>query len=276
MNQPDTIETFAGCTIQHGAASDRVYLMHIGPDAGNDLPQQLFNKATTHGYSKIFAKVPDDRVSPFLTAGYTSEATVAGFYNGQTDAQFVCKYLRADRAHETNATDLNAIIEICKTKPPAAKSTPLPIRQCTTTDCTQIAAVYAQVFETYPFPIHRPAYIEETMQSHVDYFAIEESGRIVGLASAEMDAHAQNAEMTDFATLPSHRGHGYALHLLHHMEQAMAKKQILTGYTIARAVSAGMNITFAKAGYQFGGRLKNNTQISGQIESMNVWHKRLG
>jgi hypothetical protein len=36
-----------------------------------------------------------------------------------------------------------------------------------------------------------------------------------------------------------------------------------------------MNATFAKAGYSFGGTLINNTNISGDIESMNVWYKNL-
>jgi len=47
-------------------------------------------------------------------------------------------------------------------------------------------------------------------------------------------------------------------------------------YTIARALSAGMNVTFARAGYDYGGTLTNNTNICGQIESMNVWYKPLG
>ncbi len=53
----------------------------------------------------------------------------------------------------------------------------------------------------------------------------------------------------------------------------MAKRGIATLYTIARAISPSMNITFAKCGYAFGGTLINNTQISGSIESMNLWHK---
>ena len=36
-----------------------------------------------------------------------------------------------------------------------------------------------------------------------------------------------------------------------------------------------MNITFAKAGYTYGGRLINNTNISGQIESIKVWYREL-
>jgi lysine 2,3-aminomutase len=36
-----------------------------------------------------------------------------------------------------------------------------------------------------------------------------------------------------------------------------------------------MNISFARKGYKFAGRLKNNTQINGSIKSMNVWYKCL-
>ena len=56
------------------------------------------------------------------------------------------------------------------------------------------------------------------------------------------------------------------------METTMNDHGIHTQYTIARALSAGMNITFAKAGYRYAGTLVNNTDISGTIESMNVWY----
>jgi putative beta-lysine N-acetyltransferase len=88
-----------------------------------------------------------------------------------------------------------------------------------------------------------------------------------------MDKENRNAEMTDFATLPEHLGNGLAVHLLNFMEPEMQKRGIATLYTIARAISPGMNITFAKCGYIFGGTLINNTQISGSIESMNLWYK---
>jgi hypothetical protein len=37
-----------------------------------------------------------------------------------------------------------------------------------------------------------------------------------------------------------------------------------------------MNITFAKRGYNFGGRLINNTNICGGTETMNIWYKFSG
>jgi putative beta-lysine N-acetyltransferase len=113
------------------------------------------------------------------------------------------------------------------------------------------------------------------MRDNVDYFCIESNGLIIALASSEKDVSASNVEMTDFATLPEWRGNGLAVHLLKRMEEEMRKQEIKTAYTIARAASPGMNITFSKLGYSFGGRLKNNTNISGTIESMNIWYKHL-
>ena len=136
-----------------------------------------------------------------------------------------------------------------------------------------MAAIYRRTFASYPFPIHEESYLLETMRSHVAYFGAETDGELVALASAEMDREAAHAEMTDFATLPEQAGHNLSLHLLQRMEQAMQAEKMRTAYTIARAASPAMNITFARAGYRFAGRLKNNTNISGRIESMNVWYK---
>jgi hypothetical protein len=36
-----------------------------------------------------------------------------------------------------------------------------------------------------------------------------------------------------------------------------------------------MNKTFGKMGYTYSGTLTNNSNISGHIESMSVWHKKL-
>jgi putative beta-lysine N-acetyltransferase len=138
-----------------------------------------------------------------------------------------------------------------------------------------MAAVYARVFESYPFPIHDPAYLLETMDNDVRYQGVFQDDRLIALASAEIDVRGGNAEMTDFATLPDARGQGLAGLLLCGLESMLAEAGIATAYTIARATSFGMNITFAKNGYEYAGTLVNNTHIAGGLESMNVWYKRL-
>jgi putative beta-lysine N-acetyltransferase len=90
-----------------------------------------------------------------------------------------------------------------------------------------------------------------------------------------MDGDIFSAEMMDFATLPDWRRQGLACRLLSQMEREMKRFGMLTAYTIARVLSPGVNITFAKMGYNYAGTLKNNCNISGCIESMNVPYKTL-
>ena len=59
------------------------------------------------------------------------------------------------------------------------------------------------------------------------------------------------------------------------MEKAMQQQGITSRFTIARLISSAMNKSFLTAGYLYGGTLINNTNISGSIESMNVWYKNL-
>jgi putative beta-lysine N-acetyltransferase len=135
--------------------------------------------------------------------------------------------------------------------------------------------VYKKVFATYPFPIHENKYIEKTMGDNVIYFGIWHNNKLVALSSIELYEKYSNAEMTDFAVVKEYRGSGFAYYLLNIMENKLDELGINTAYTIARAKSAGMNNTFSKNKYAFAGTLINNTDIAGQIESMNVWYKKI-
>jgi putative beta-lysine N-acetyltransferase len=114
------------------------------------------------------------------------------------------------------------------------------------------------------------------MEDNVVYFGVFRNGKAVALSSAEIDFEHSAVEMTDFATLPEFRGKGLSSHLLMRMAEEMKAMGIRTAFTIARAGSYGMNIVFAKCGYEYCGRLVNNTNISGNIESMNIWYLDLG
>lgn len=276
---PDIIETRFGALLQHGPFSRRIYLMKIAEADTAKLPVQLDLLAREKGYTKIFAKLPRGSEREFVANGYRVEASVPGFYKGDTEVLFLARYLDPARAASPDAAEIARIAELASGKPASAPP-PLPaeftLRVCTRDDVEAMAGIYREVFSTYPFPIHDPVWLLETMQSHIDYFGVEYEGRLVALASSEMDLDGLNVEMTDFATLPDFRGRNLALHLLAAMEAAMRRKRMRTACTIARAMSPGMNITFAKAGYTFSGTLVNNTNISGGIESMNVWYKNLG
>ncbi|MBW2569041.1 MAG: putative beta-lysine N-acetyltransferase [Deltaproteobacteria bacterium] len=276
----DIVETFKGSLIQHGLLNRRIYLMKLGDADPDQLIPALKELAEKRKYTKIFAKVPSSKAGYFFDAGYQKEAVVPNFHNGCEDVSFLGCFISPKRKESAQTDKLDNILNMAKSKGAEnVENKPISseaeIRQCNLNDVYAMSNIYKVVFPTYPFPIDSPEYLLETMHTHVVYFGVEIEGKLVALSSAEMDESSQNVEMTDFATCSAWRGNGFAYHLLKCMEEEMKTRGIKTAYTIARAISYGMNITFAKMGYAFGGRLVNNTNISGQIESMNVWHKSL-
>jgi putative beta-lysine N-acetyltransferase len=278
----DTVERIGGSTIQHGPHSDRIYLMKLNADDLPDIIPEMDDLAAGRGYGKIFVKVPASAASLFLEHGYREEAHVPGFYHGQEAAAFLGKYSRPERAEDPRDEEIRRILELAWEKgrrPEAGAAAPpaddVEIALARPREAEAMGRLYAEVFPTYPFPIQDPDYLRETMASHVAYYCARRGGRLIALASAERDREAANVEMTDFATLPDARGLGLAKRLLSRMEAAMVGEGLCTAYTIARALSPGMNAAFARLGYVFGGTLINNTNIGGDIESMNVWHKPL-
>jgi len=275
----DIIETFGQSRIQHGDYNDRIYLMKLH---ATDLPgivPDLIDLAREKGYSKIFAKVPASARAPFLEHDFQEEATIPRFFRGADDACFLGRYFSADRARESRPQQVADVLATARRKntiqdTPALDSD-FRLRSAAAVDLNGMAVVFREVFPTYPFPIHDPDYLRRTMDGHVRYFIVERDGEIIAVSSAETDPDNLNVEMTDFATLPRYRGHGLAVHLLVLMEEEMRREGFITAYTIARAYSFSMNITFSKLGYDYSGTLTHNTNISGALESMNIWHKPL-
>lgn len=275
----DRIENINGAVVQHGTLSDRAYLMHFDGARPQSTAGRLDKLAQENGYGKIIAKVPESAAREFIDQGFQQEAAIPGFYKGAETALFLVRYQNLSRACDRNRKKIHEILTLAGKH--AGKGSIMRydsgavIRRCGPDDAENMSRIYQAVFPTYPFPITSPQYLIKTMQSHVAYFGAEYDHRLAALASSEMDSDNQNVEMTDFATLPQYRGRSLSVVLLKKMESAMQTRGMKTAYTIARAVSAGMNITFARAGYIYSGTLVNNTNISGNIESMNVWYKTL-
>lgn len=244
-----------------------------------DIIRPLDDLARKEGYSKIFVKAPESSESVFTGAGYSTEATVPFYYNGTDTAVFMAKYFHAERNQVADTQEIADVLSAAFGYAEKRYNPQLPagfsVVHAYPGDAKEIAALFDSVFETYPFPISDPDFITRTMKEGIRYFCIHQSKKIVAVASCEINAEAQNAEMTDFATDPQVQGKGLAGNLLHAMETEMKKEDIRLAYTIARATSYPINMTFARAGYQYGGMLPNNTNICGSMECMNVWYKKL-
>ncbi len=272
----DRIEKLGNSLIHHGKNSNRIYLMKLNEQ---DLPHIAFSMeelAIRNGYTKIIAKIPEKWDYIFEETGYKKEAFIPRMYQGKENGNFWCHYLEERRKVDVQG-NTQEIIDIANKRAvqnaDVEELVGLECRQAVTRDIPDMVSLYKQVFQTYPFPIFEKKYIEDTMQSNLIYFGVWDCKKLVGLSSIEMDQNNNNAEMTDFAVIPEYRGKKISLNLLRKMEQKFDELGIKTAFTIARAKSSGMNITFAQNGYQYSGTLWNNTDIDGTIENMNVWYK---
>jgi putative beta-lysine N-acetyltransferase len=275
----DRIETIGkGSLIQHGTLNNRIYLIKLGKKDCPEILDRMRQLAAERGYTKIFCKVPAWAAPHFFADGYITEAMIPGFYQGNETAFFLAKYLDSDRLMNMENQYLAEFGDLLKSPFGKAKidnNTKFNIEQLGKEDVKQITALYRKVFLSYPFPIHNPGYILKTMKENVRYFGVKKKRKLIAVSSAELDKEGKNAEMTDFATNPDFRGKKLGQMLLAKMEKEMEAIGMNTLYTIARLQSIPMNRVFLKHRYQYAGTLIRNTNISGSIESMNVFYKHI-
>ncbi|MDG5800354.1 putative beta-lysine N-acetyltransferase [Marinilabiliaceae bacterium ANBcel2] len=256
--------------------SNRIYLMDLHPDDFPQIVDLLNSEALANNYTKLFAKVPVKYAPSFINEGYICEAFIPKFYNGEEDAIFLGKYFDKKREQPENEAlkEFQKMVEKPAGFKPTAIDPDYTLKPLGEDDTTDMVKVFKEVFETYPFPIFDPQFLIKSMREDgTRYFGAYKNSKLIAISSAECNDDKKNAEMTDFAVSPDHRGKRLAVHLLTFMEEELKKDGFKTFYTIARLHSLPMNKTFYNLGYKYSGTLTNNTQISGKIESMNVWYK---
>ncbi len=284
LTKNDTVERIGGALVQHGPLNDRAYLLRSSGHPTVDA-MVLRTLGEDLGYGKLFAKTVRPRA--FERVGFQREAVVQ--LPGGGGLTFVSRFMDPDRNVERHPDEVEAALGVVASKldgdgpdgGSAERSRDgygvdgVDVRLAGRDDLERFAHLYAEVFDSYPFPIGDVDFLREGLEEGTVFLGAWEDERLLGAASAEIDEGLRIAEMTDFATRPEARGRGIAGMLLARAEAAAAGRGVGTAYTIARSTSPGMNLVFARAGYGFGGRLVSNTHVSGRIESMHVWHRRL-
>lgn len=257
-----------------------VYEFHLsGENGAGEMIRALAKKAGTRGMDKIWLKSSTRWARAFSNAGLKLEAKIPGYFKNRETANIFAMYLSTQRATPSNEKTG------CRFKfdqpvpgsPAGASKQVLPpgvtLKWSAEEDSDALAQLYRKVYTTYPFPVFDPDYLRETMANDVCYLAAWHNEQPVAAASAEINRPEENAEVTDFATLPEWRGSGLASLLLFQLEQRLKKEGIRCLYTIARSSSAGMNKVLNGAGYKFQGVLINNCNIGGGFEDMYVYSK---
>lgn len=260
--------------------NQRVQVLSFEGPEYEALAAALNEMAEINGYGKIWMKAPASAESELARVGYEVEGRIPGFFNGSQDALSMARFVTAERRHRPTKDEEDDILAGALAGEMGNKSPrDLPAGYSTSifqeTDAEDLAALYSEVFPTYPYPIDDPEYLCRTARTHVVYRLVRNGGgQLVAAASAETFPKEFAAEMTDFASLPSERGKGLAQFLLRALEtDAASRFGIKTNFTIARALSFGMLRTFHNCGYALTGTLVNNCNIAGKFETMHIMTK---
>ncbi|MFX3623087.1 MAG: putative beta-lysine N-acetyltransferase [Ectobacillus sp.] len=232
--------------------------------------------ARQNNFTKIIIKGKREDFSLVFSFGYLLEAVIPGYFYGH-DAYIVTKYKDVSRRNSSFWLHEDNILQDVKEKVYTDKKIPeqFTFRKATMQDAKELANLFGKVFQVYPTPLDNHEYIVKTMKEDTIYYVYEVNGNIVSTASAEIERRFANAELTNCATLPEFRQHGLMKQLLQRLEEELRSQSIFCSYTLARALSFGMNAAFYQLGYTYTGRMANNCYIFDKMEDMNVWVKDL-
>ncbi len=225
---------------------------------------------------KLIFKARKEDSAALLEHGFVFEALIRRFYLG-SDCFFWAKYFRDERRASSRWVKEDDLLVSVKKVQVGMIKEKVPssyiLRKVEKGDAEKLAQLYKKVFQVYPTPMNQPDYIRKCMEKGTVFFVYMHKGEIVSAASAEIDSFYRNAEITDCATLPEHRQFGLMKHVITELEQYLTSHGIFCLYSIARALSFGMNAALHQLGFQYAGRLANNCNIFDKLEDMNMWVK---
>lgn len=234
--------------------------------------------AKEHGMTKAIVKAKRNDVELLLSRGYIIEAIIKQYYRGD-DAYCMSLYYDIERRTSEEwikeDTILNDVLKLSLSSPTKELDKSFEMHLGKTEDAAQLAELYGSVFESYPTPMNEKDYIEEVMDEGTIFYIIKKDDVIISAASAEINYEYSNAEITDCATLPQFRKHGFMKLLISELEKELFNKHVFCAYSLARSLSFGMNASFHQLGYTYTGRLIKNCDIFGKFEDMSVWVKDL-
>ncbi|MDM5316361.1 putative beta-lysine N-acetyltransferase [Fictibacillus sp. b24] len=244
----------------------------------NHLVIWLEEEVIKNNFNKVIVKSRYEDTALWIQQGYIYEGEFTKYFNG-APAIAMCKYFTNERRNSQYWLDEDNLLKGVMKLPQGASQSPFPekysLRMADVQDAKSLAELYGEVFEVYPTPMDNPEYVLKMIQSGTLFCVVEHEKKIVSAASADVNSTYHNAEITDCATLSNHRKFGLMKHLVDQLEKELFNRSIYCSYSIARALSFGMNAVFYQKGYVYKGRLANNCKIFDKYEDMNIWVKDL-
>lgn len=244
----------------------------------NDLTDEILRHAKRENLGKVIINCREEDLDVLKKAGFVVEGVINGFFRGK-DAQCVSFFIDKERAQAKRVEEKDKILKMCMDKIPISQPEELKegyqLIDCGEKEIPQMIEIFKDIFKTYPSPVFDANYLKKMIKEKMLFKAILKNGKIISIASADMDEENLNAEITDCATYPEYRGQGLLTNLIYSLENDIRKKGYYTLYSLSRAINPGINILLRKQGYHYKGRLINNSNICGGFEDMNIWVKNI-
>lgn len=240
------------------------------------LTEYLESVCQKNNLTKIILVAGESNWQQLFTTGFLLEAINPSFFKGKPGFH-LSKFLAQERKNSILWDREEEVLHKARQVAPTFKSLPedYEIRTADVKDIPQLAELFSAVFETYPTPVGQEDYLIKAINNNNIFKAIFHENKIVSAASLDIDPSSLSAELTDCATLPEYQGQSLMSHLVLHLEEEGKSRGLITLYTIARAISVGVNSIFARFDYNYYGRFIKNCHICGQFEDMNLWAKTL-
>ncbi|PKM76108.1 MAG: putative beta-lysine N-acetyltransferase [Firmicutes bacterium HGW-Firmicutes-15] len=268
--------TIKGVNIYLDHTNERLKILDY-PCISDNIIREIIDFAKDEGLGKIISNCRIKLLKLFNSNGFVIEGIINGFFQGE-DAYCISYYIDPQRQVFSQKEEEDSILYQCLSDTKIfslQKKHKYTIRRANVRDIPEMIKLFSTVFESYPSPVFSMEYLKKIMSEHVLFKLAEENGEIISIASADMDKLNLNAEITDCATYPEHRGRGILPSLIYSLEADLKEKGFRTAYSLSRAVNLGINKALSRLEYKYGGRLINNCHICGGYEDMNIWVKKL-
>lgn len=256
--------------------SDRVRCDHASVEDGAALAVALEEQAVESGRGRVVALVTEDVAEGLQEQAFEVEATIPGFYRGEEDCVVLGKSLDDRRPNATTKEELALVKKVLADKgAPVPAPSDVQSRRAIVEDAPRIAELLGETFEQYPTPSNDPDYVAEQIAAGAPFRLVEENGEIIACASADLIRSAKTAELTDCATRPACRGRGVMRRILADLMKDLRLMGYPTAFTLARAKIPGVNVAFARLGFELRGTMRQSCRIGEGLEDMNVWSRAL-
>lgn len=257
--------------------NSRIKLFHYNKMHAEKIVHHLDELADESDIGKVIVYAEPEDLCLFEELGFKQEGEISGFFDGDP-ACLLSKFVHPKRSVAKDEEEKNKIIQIAENidsleGAPTLESS-FQTQRAREEDASQLCDLYKTVFKTYPTPIFEEEYVKKCMNNDVYFTVVKHDDQIVSAASADVLPQFNSAEITDCATYPEYRGKGLLSSIIFDLENQI-RGQVGSLFSLTRAVSTGMNVAISKLGYEYKGRLVQNSQINGRFEDMNIWVKSL-